>query len=241
MPFPLPMSGVSPKVADQVAVGKKNVFNRQSCARKDLNLPSSKGTLQILDSPHVSEGPGRIASAPIPSVFSDDRGSIHRLRIGRQRVNLLYSHKECMRSGYLNSVRTYDFVLEGKVELWLLTPEGTEKKTYKKHECFTVEAYVPHILYFLEESNIVEWYDGAFQCWYYRPYRNIVNVQNSLIAQNAPPRHHKLVEEFIASESGGKSGRWVLFGYTTIALVLGAVVGAAVATSSKDARPRERL
>ena len=129
------MSNVSPQVADQVAVG----------------------TVAILESPHVSEGPGRIASAPIPSVFSDDRGNIHRLRIGKQRVNLLYSHKECMRSGYLNSVRTHDFVLKGQVQVWTLTPEGTEKKVYKKHEMFTIEAYVPHILYFMEdETNLME-------------------------------------------------------------------------------------
>ena len=27
------------------------------------------GSEKILDSPHVSEGPGRIANAPIPSIF----------------------------------------------------------------------------------------------------------------------------------------------------------------------------
>eukprot|EP00977_Amphora_coffeiformis_P004722 scaffold1007_cov176-Amphora_coffeaeformis.AAC.28 len=71
------MSTLSPSVADKVAVG----------------------TEQILQSSHVSDGPGRIATAPIPSVFMDDRGSIHRLRIGHQRLNLLYSRKEHMRSG----------------------------------------------------------------------------------------------------------------------------------------------
>ena len=71
------MSTLSPSVADKVAVG----------------------TETILESSHVSDGPGRIATAPIPSVFMDDRGSIHRLRIGQQRVNILYSRKEYMRSG----------------------------------------------------------------------------------------------------------------------------------------------
>ena len=85
------MSTLSPSVADKVAVG----------------------TEQILQSSHVSDGPGRIATAPIPSVFMDDRGSIHRLRIGQQRVNLLYSRMEYMRSG----VRTSGWCCAGDEEV----------------------------------------------------------------------------------------------------------------------------
>jgi hypothetical protein len=48
------MVALSPSVADQVAVG----------------------TEKILTSAHVSEGPGRVASAPVPSVFHDDRGYV---------------------------------------------------------------------------------------------------------------------------------------------------------------------
>lgn len=148
------MSTLSPSVADKVAVG----------------------TDKILDSSHVSDGPGRIATAPIPSVFMDDRGSIHRLRIGQQRVNLLYSRKEYMRSGYLHNALTHDFVISGKVEVWTLAEEGTVKTVYGARQYFTVEAYVPHILYFLEDTNMAEWYEGSaeFQLWYYHPYRNVV-------------------------------------------------------------------
>lgn len=42
-----PEQSLNPSVADQVATG----------------------TEAILESPHVSEGPGRIANAPVPSVF----------------------------------------------------------------------------------------------------------------------------------------------------------------------------
>ena len=168
------MSEVSPIVADQVSVGSS----------------------EILDSSHVSEGPGRIASAPIPSVFSDDRGSIHRLRIGGQRMNLLHSVKDCMRSGYLHNVRTHDFVVTGKVQVWSLTEQGTDKKEYGAGESFAIEAYIPHLLFFLKDTTLVEWYDGTatnFQLWYYHPYRNIVNIQNAQLASIHSPRHHRLV------------------------------------------------
>lgn len=36
-------------------------------ATVDDHVPT--GTPDVLDSPHVSEGPGKIANAPVPSVF----------------------------------------------------------------------------------------------------------------------------------------------------------------------------
>ena len=175
------MSQLSPCVADQVSVG----------------------TIKILDSGHVSEGPGRIASAPVPSVFMDDRGSIHRLRIGHERVNLLASCKDSMRSGYLHNVLTHDFVISGKVQVWTLAEQGTEKKEYGPLQYFTIDPYVPHILFYLEDTNMVEWYQKSsaddstgsqFKLWYYHPYRNIVNIQNSAaLATKNSPRHHRLV------------------------------------------------
>ncbi|KAL7531959.1 hypothetical protein ACHAWF_003975 [Thalassiosira exigua] len=211
------MSTVSPSVTDHVAVG----------------------TEAILESGHVSEGPGRIASAPIPSIFSDDRGSIHRLRVGHQRINLLFSQKECMRSGYLNNVLTHDFVVKGKVELWILTDKGTEKAIYGPREYFSVDAYVPHILYFLEDTNLVEWYDGTFKCWYYFPYRNIVNVQNSQIESQLSPRHQFLIPrnepDPMPGHDRGVSTRR-LFCYTTTALLSGLVLGALAVTHPKSKR-----
>jgi hypothetical protein len=49
---------MSPRVEDQVATG----------------------TSAILESPHVTEGPGRIANAPVPSVY------VSREKTGRRRV-----------------------------------------------------------------------------------------------------------------------------------------------------------
>ena len=113
------------------------------------------GTPAILESPHVSDGPGKIANAPVPSVFvrscfcgcrlfcdkpgnshslftvffqRDDRGSIDRLRVGGKRINLLSSKTGVMRSGYLHPEPKYGFVVCGEVEVWVLTNTGTKKK-----------------------------------------------------------------------------------------------------------------
>ena len=76
------------------------------------------GSRKILESAHVSEGPGRIAKAPVPSIYVDDRGDIHRLRVGGQRINLLFSKKGVMRSGYLHPHTMHDVVITGQVEVW---------------------------------------------------------------------------------------------------------------------------
>ena len=71
------------------------------------------GTREILQSPRVS-WPGKINDddsnndkmgpptpvIPVPSVYSDARGSIHNLLIhDRYRINILHTHKGVMRSG----------------------------------------------------------------------------------------------------------------------------------------------
>jgi hypothetical protein len=118
------------------------------------------GSEAVLDSPHVSEGPGRIANSPVPSIFVDDRGEIHRLRVGGKRVNMLFSKKDVMRSGYLHNHKTFSFIVSGKVELWLLGMEGTNKTIYEAGSFFTVNPWYPHILHFCEYlyHNIHEQY-----------------------------------------------------------------------------------
>ena len=157
------MSGVSVSVLDHLPVG----------------------TAEILNSPHVSEGPGRIARAPVPSIFVDDRGDIHRLRVGHQRLNLLYSKKGVMRSGYLHPHPLHSIVVNGEVEVWTLEESGTAKRTYSQYEHFTIPPYVPHILYFPKSNDTIlaEWWSpptAEFQCYYYHPYRKTIDIQNSL-------------------------------------------------------------
>lgn len=142
------------------------------------------GSPEVLESPHVSEGPGRIANSPVPSIFVDDRGEIHRLRVGGKRVNMLFSKKDVMRSGYLHNHKTFSFVISGKVEVWSLGDSGTDKTIYGPHSYFQVNSYVPHILHFLEDTIILEFWEGKFQCWYYHPYRRLVQLQNELVANS---------------------------------------------------------
>lgn len=148
-----------------------------------------------------------------------------------------------MRSGYVHPNAKYDMVISGTVEVWTLTPSGTNKQIYNALESFTIPPYTPHILHSLSESVLAEWWDppssmsspqdhqdekkdelndndcnrtsissssdttvvtattgnvditrtgtgGETKCWYYHPYRNIVDVQNAMLSKSAGQHHH---------------------------------------------------
>lgn len=193
------------------------------------------GTEKILESSLVSEGPGRIANSPVPSIFRDDRGEIHRMRVGGIRVNMLFSKQDVMRSGYLVLSKTVHFVVSGKVEVWNLTSEGTEKNLFGTHQSFYVSPYVPHILHFLEDTVLLEFWEGPFQCWYYHPYRRLVQLQNELVSKDtdAPSAigvFQRLVPADLgAAEANSYSG--LILGL--VGLVTGIGIGALVATRHK--------
>ena len=170
------------------------------------------GTADILNSPHVSEGPGRIARAPVPSIYVDDRGEIHRLRVGRQRLNLLYSKQGVMRSGYLHPHPLHSIVISGEVEVWTLEESGTIKTTYSQYDHITIPPYVPHILYFPRRNDTIlaEWWSpptAEFQCYYYHPYRKTIDIQNSLrIKEMENNANHSSTDPLLA-HSGMTTGR----------------------------------
>lgn len=186
---------------------------------------ATSGTKKILESPNVSEGPGRVANAPVPSVFCDDRGEIHRVRVGAKRINLLFSKASVMRSGYLHHNNMHDFILTGQVEVWTLTSkDAQQKRVYGPQEHVLIPPYTPHILHFLQDTVIVEWWEpGSFQCWYYHPYRRIVDVQNSLVSTSTGI-FHRLVPQDDPSKDSSPSVLGKVLWWTT-GLVTGIAIG----------------
>jgi hypothetical protein len=182
------------------------------------------GTAAILDSPHVSEGPGRIANSPVPSIYSDDRGEIHRLRVGHRRVNLLSSKQGVMRSGYLHPHIMSHFVVSGKVEVWTLGTDATTKTLYSAGDFFTLASYVPHILHFLEDTISLEFWDGQFICYYYHPYRRVVQLQNSLV-EDSNSRNTSLHQHLVPQDRHENTSSTSAFFWGTAGLAVGFVLG----------------
>jgi hypothetical protein len=197
------------------------------------------GSEKVLESPHVTEGPGRIANSPVPSIFVDDRGEIHRLRVGGKRVNMLFSKKDVMRSGYLHNHKTFSFVVGGKVELWTLGNDGTDKTVYESNQFFEVNSFIPHILHFLEDTVILEYWEGKFQCWYYHPYRRLVQLQNELVANHSDNSNssigqfQRLVPADLGESANSGAGAVLWMG---LGMVIGSVATTAFLIFASSAR-----
>jgi len=124
-----------------------------------------------------------------------------------------------------------------------LTNSGTQKTIYNEKQVFTIEPWTPHILFFLDDSVLAEWWDAdEFVCYYYHPYRKIIDVQNSLIAKDnatidpnhTTGRYQRLIPQDEASLAAAVSrndslvGKIGTFLMVTVAAAAGVVAGIAI-------------
>lgn len=128
--------------------------------------------MDIFNSPEVyeHEGPSRIEEP----FFEDQRGSIRRINDGVQKVNLLFTKKGFMRSGDLHKNTQFDFVVSRKCELWQHIDGEDVKQVHEEGSFIKIPAGTPHLFIFLEDTYMLEYWDGEFEAWYYRPYRKII-------------------------------------------------------------------
>lgn len=94
---------------------------------------------------------------------------------------------------------------------------------------------MPHILHFLEDTILLEFWDGQFSCWYYHPYRRLVQLQNELVAKDSDaPGNIGVFQRLVPADLGAveaNTGGGLILG--AIGLVMGLVIGAVVATRHK--------
>ena len=130
-------------------------------------------TSKIYSSPDVTKGTASPAlSEP---TFTDIRGTIQRLDLGGKKLNVLFTKAGFMRSGDLHQNTQFDFIFSGKIELWLRKDEKDEKIVYGPNSFIEIPPDVPHLFNFLEDTLMSEWWDGPFEAWYYKPYRDIID------------------------------------------------------------------
>jgi hypothetical protein len=143
----------------------------------EASIGSLVGTPDILSHSDVSDASNANQPVPVPSIYQDERGEIHNLKIGDERLNLLRTKAGVMRSGDLHADTQHDFVFSGKVRVWIMNENGiTEKTVYGPYQYLEISPYVPHIFEFLEDTVIAEWWDRPFHAWFYQPYRRIVQL-----------------------------------------------------------------
>lgn len=128
--------------------------------------------MDIFESPDVYQHQGpHTVDQPF---FEDERGSIQRLEQGGQKVNMLFTKKGFMRSGDLHKNTQFDCIVKGKCELWLRIDDEDVKQVYGANSFIEIPPGTPHLFLFLEDTYMLEYWDGPFEAWYYRPYRQII-------------------------------------------------------------------
>jgi hypothetical protein len=133
-------------------------------------------TQDILTSSNVKAAPPSVnQTIPVPSVYQDERGEIHNLSVGGFRINLLYTEQGVMRSGDIHKNTQHDFIVKGRVEVWRMTKQGTQKTIHQSFEYIRISPFVPHIFHFLDDTIMAEWWEPqGFYAWFYKPYRTLV-------------------------------------------------------------------
>ncbi len=146
----------------------------------------------------VDSNPHKRMGIPTPSIYSDNRGEIHNIKVNNdKRINILYTKRGYLRSGDLHPNTQCDFVFSGKLRVWTLEDDGSTKITnYGAHDFITIPRAVPHVFEFVEDTVLAEWWEPpGFQAWFYKPYRDIVN------------RKMKELEDEAAARTGSVGGR----------------------------------
>lgn len=137
----------------------------------DKSIYSDPGVIKGVTNPGALEKP----------VFKDDRGEIHRLQFAGVKTNMIVTKAGFMRSGDLHPNTQFDQILSGLVELRTLENGITVKKVLRPNTFVVIGPNVPHLFHFLEDTVMMEWWDGPFEAWYYRPYRDIIDAETKRV------------------------------------------------------------
>mmetsp|Transcript_37875 Transcript_37875/g.77270 ORF Transcript_37875/g.77270 Transcript_37875/m.77270 type:complete len:341 (-) Transcript_37875:121-1143(-) len=152
---------------------------------RDEEVGSLVGTPSVVGAAHRVTEPRSAVNDPIPvpSVYSDPRGSIHNLSSGGRRINVIHTRRGVMRSGDVHPNTQCDFLFSGRARVWMLGSDGaTSTRIYGAKDLVLIPPYVPHVFEFLEDTVMAEWWeDGGgrpseFRAWFYDPYRERVDA-----------------------------------------------------------------
>jgi len=108
----------------------------------------------------------------------DDRGFIQKFEIGGAKFNVLFTKAGSLRAGDKHPVWQNDMVLSGSVVVE--TPEY--KVEINSGGKISIRPDLPHLFRFLEDTVLIEWWEGEFEMEYYEPYRK--QVEESLRGNN---------------------------------------------------------
>eukprot|EP00316_Scyphosphaera_apsteinii_P017231 CAMPEP_0119330014 /NCGR_PEP_ID=MMETSP1333-20130426/77309_1 /TAXON_ID=418940 /ORGANISM="Scyphosphaera apsteinii, Strain RCC1455" /LENGTH=184 /DNA_ID=CAMNT_0007339291 /DNA_START=76 /DNA_END=630 /DNA_ORIENTATION=+ len=135
----------------------------------------------------------------VPSVAKDIRGEVHNLQIGGFRFNILVSSAGSLRSGDVHKSNQLDFIFAGRVVVTTREHGRDMTREYGAGSYIIIPKMIPHIFYFLNTTVMAEWWDGPFECRYYRPYRRLVDRAMKTLASGSPTKNKVLPRQLLVA------------------------------------------
>jgi mannose-6-phosphate isomerase-like protein (cupin superfamily) len=135
---------------------------------------TEEGTLDIYSDSLVTKTESKPGALETP-IHEDTRGKIERKTFGDFKYNIIETKKGFMRSGDIHKNTQFDLVLSGKIEIWTLVKGETKKTIVESNQYVVVRPNTPHLFNFLEDTVMIEYWNGPFETWYYKPYRDIID------------------------------------------------------------------
>lgn len=130
--------------------------------------------------PSILENQGVVSifsPPPKQAVFSDSRGEIRRLDMAGALANMLFTKAGELRSGDMHPNTQFDFLLSGRCVLRTHERGQEVYRILTANQGVAIGPFVPHLFEFFEDTVMMEWWDGPFKCWYWSPYRDVIQAR----------------------------------------------------------------
>lgn len=141
---------------------------------KNFIFTTEKGDPKIYTNEFIIKPETKPGSLEIPT-YIDIRGKIERKKFGKFKYNIIETKKGFMRSGDIHKNTQFNFIMSGKIELWTLVNDITKKIILGPNQYIILQPHIPHLFNYLEDTVMIEYWDGPFETWYYKPYRDIID------------------------------------------------------------------
>ena len=108
--------------------------------------------------------------------LEDSRGWIERHEAEGVKFNVVFSRAGTFRGGDEHPNTQHNFLLSGcaKIIVRRPSPAAEVELRYSPFWQYEIPPQWPHLFEFLEDTVMLEWWDGPFDATYYPPFREIV-------------------------------------------------------------------
>jgi len=107
----------------------------------------------------------------------DKRGIISRVDCDSIKFNVMTTKSGYYRGGEIHPNSQFNMVLSGRIDIFYLVDGKNIWQQVMPNTLVIIEPYIPHLFYFVEDSVMLEWWDGPMTGWYYPDFRKYVKYE----------------------------------------------------------------